>query len=238
MCNIAFKKRPILWFLCGAFALVFAWSAYAPVSREDWWMENVLVLTVIAVAIVGYPHVRLSDLSYFFICCFLCLHEVGAHYTYDYVPLGYWLKDTFHFRRNDYDRIVHFSFGFFWAYPAREMFLQAVRTRKFWTYFSPVGIILAVSALFEIIEAYMAQLYPGMEEKYVGMQGDIFDSQRDMTCAILGAVICMVLTAIAQFEGRLADSPEVTRIESARNKSGNHNIESIDRGKRGPLTGS
>lgn len=171
-------------------------------------MENVLVLAVITVATVGYRQVRLSDLSYFFIFCFLCLHEIGAHYTYDYVPIGYWLKDTFHFKRNDYDRIVHFGFGFCWAYPIRELFLQAARTRKFWTYFSPVAIVLAVSALYEIIEAYMAQLYPGMEAKYVGMQGDIFDSQRDMTCAIAGAIVCMALTAIAQYEGQLPDDPE------------------------------
>jgi putative membrane protein len=140
---------------------------------------------------------------------------VGAHYVYDYVPLGYWLRDTFHFKRNDYDRIVHFSFGFLWAYPIREMFMQAARTNRFWTYFSPVGIVLSVSALFEIIEAYMAQLYPGMEEQYVGMQGDVFDSQRDMTCATIGAIFCMVLAAIAQYEGKLPDNPrELTFVES------------------------
>lgn len=214
MTNIPFRRRPILWILCCAFALVFAWSTYKPVSRADWWMENILVLMVIAVATVGYKHVRISDLSYVFIFCFLCLHEVGAHYTYDFVPIGYWLKDTFHFKRNDYDRIVHFCFGFFWAYPIREMFIQAARTRKFWTYSAPVGIVLSVSAVYEIIEAYMAQLYPGMEEQYVGMQGDVFDSQRDMTCAIVGAILCMILAAIAQYEGHLPDDPRaMTMIE-------------------------
>jgi putative membrane protein len=175
-------------------------------------MENVLVLMILLVAIVGYRHVRISDLSYLFIFCFLCLHEVGAHYTYDYVPLGYWLKDTFHFARNDYDRIVHFSFGFFWAYPIRELFVQGARTRKFWTYAAPVGIVLSVSAIYEIIEAYMAQLYPGMEEKYVGMQGDVFDSQRDMTCALVGAALSMALAAIAQYEGHLPDDPKAMTI--------------------------
>ncbi len=219
MSNVRFRQRPILWFLCCAFALIFIWSTYAPVSREDWWMENILVLMLLAVATAGYRHVRLSDLSYCAIFVFLALHEVGAHYTYDDVPIGYWLKDTFHFKRNDYDRIVHFSFGFLWAIPIREMFLQAARTRKFWTYAMPVTIVLAVSALFEIIEAYMAQLYPGMEEKYVGMQGDIFDSQRDMTCAIIGAVLCMMLTAIVQYEGKLPDDPDALIYSNHRSTS-------------------
>lgn len=210
MTNIPFSRRPILWALCCAFAVVFTWSTYAPASREDWWMENVLVFMLLAVAITGYRHVRLSDLSYCLIVAFLCLHEVGAHYTYDYVPLGYWLKDTFHFKRNDYDRIVHFSFGLLWAYPIREIFMQSAKTRRFWTYAAPVGIVLSVSALFEIMEAYMAQLYPGMEEKYVGMQGDVFDSQRDMTCAIVGAIFAMVLAAIAQYEGKLPQDPRVS----------------------------
>lgn len=187
-------------------------------------MENVLVLMVLIVAIAGYRHVRLSDLSYFLIFAFLCLHEVGAHYTYDRVPIGYWLKDTFHFKRNDYDRIVHWCFGFCWAFPTREMFMQAAKTKRYWTYIAPVGIVLCVSAIYEIIEAYTAQMNPGMEEQFVGLQGDVFDSQRDMTCAAVGAIFCMVIAAIAQYEGELHDYPRpVALTEHEREKVGRGN---------------
>lgn len=212
MKNVPLRRRPFLWVICIAFALVWAWSAAYPASREDWWMENVLVLVVLAFAVAGYRHVRLSDLSYFLIFAFLCLHEVGAHYTYEKVPIGYWLKDTFHFRRNDYDRLVHFCFGFCWAFPTRELFIQAAKTRKFWTYVMPPVILLAFSAGYEIIEAYTAQANPGMEEQFVGLQGDLFDSQRDMTCALTGSVFCMVIAAIAQYEGTLPDHPKPVRL--------------------------
>jgi len=192
------RQRPILWALCGAFALVFAWSAYAPVDREDWWMENILVFMVLTALVICYRRLGLSDLSYFLIFCFLCLHEAGAYYTYDDVPFGYWLKDTFHLRRNDYDRIVHFSFGLCWAYPARQMLVRLAGIRGLWSYISPISLVLSASAIYEIIEAYVAQLNPGEEERYVGMQGDVFDSQRDMTWAMAGAIICMALTVIVR----------------------------------------
>ena len=159
-------------------------------------MENILVFAVLAALIISYRWVQLSALSYFLIFCFLCLHEVGAYYTYNDVPLGYWLKDTFHLRRNDYDRIVHFSFGLCWARPARQLLMQLARIRGVWSYVSPVSLVLSTSAIYEIIEAYTAQMNPGEEERFVGMQGDVFDSERDMTCALAGAVLTMVITAI------------------------------------------
>lgn len=194
----AITGRPRLLSIAAAFLVVWIWLAITPFDREDWAMENTLVFLVIAVLAAGYERFQFSDLSYLLIAVFLTLHEFGAHYSYDRVPLGLWLKNTFHFARNDYDRIVHFSFGFCWTLPLREFFIRRARIRGLWTYYLPVSAVLAWSAVYEIIEAYTAQMYPGEERKFLGLQGDIFDSQRDMTCSLLGAVICTILLALAQ----------------------------------------
>lgn len=191
-------RRPRLLLLIAAFLIVWIWLAIAPVDRGDWAMENTLVFMVLAVMAAGFHRFQFSDLSYLLIAIFLTLHEFGAHYTYDHVPLGFWLKDTFHFARNDYDRIVHFSFGFCWTLPIRELFIRRARIRGLWTYYLPVSAVLAWSALYEIVEAYTAQMFPGEEQNFLGMQGDMFDSQRDMTCALLGAVMCTILIGLAQ----------------------------------------
>src|SRR3546814_19747433 len=57
---------------------------------------------------------------------------VGAHYTYAEVPYesawqsltGHSFNAMFGWERNNFDRIVHFSYGFLLAYPLREIFLR------------------------------------------------------------------------------------------------------------------
>lgn len=80
----------------------------------------------------------------------------------------------------------------------REFLLKAGGVSKAWSYYLPVTAVLAWSAVYEIIEAYTAQWFPAQEEQFVGMQGDIFDSQRDMTCALLGAILSIALVFLAQ----------------------------------------
>jgi len=182
-------------FIAAAFMAVWIWSAINPVKFSDWCMENVLVVFVAGLMFVLRHYFRISTFSLALIAIFLSLHEVGAHYVYDNVPFGFWLKDTFHLHRNDYDRIVHFAFGVCWSYVIREMYIQLPHPRGFLTYYVPVIHVLALSAIYEIIEAYTAQADPKMAASFVGMQGDLFDSQRDMLCAGVGAVLLMIATA-------------------------------------------
>lgn len=178
-----------------AFGAVWIWSAIQPAKITDWCMENVLVVFVIGLMFVLRHFFKISVWSLAFIAIFLALHEVGAHYVYDRVPLGFWLKDNFHLARNDYDRIVHFAFGICWCYVIREIYIQLPHPRGFFSYYVPVIHVLALSAMYEIIEAYTAQGDPKMAASFVGMQGDLFDSQRDMLCAAVGAALCMIATA-------------------------------------------
>jgi putative membrane protein len=53
---------------------------------------------------------------------------------------------------------------------------------------------LALSAIYEMGEAGMASiLTPERGEEFVGMQGDIWDSQEDMFVAFAGSVVAMFI---------------------------------------------
>jgi putative membrane protein len=178
--------------MLGAFLL----AAYHPDTVFDWALENGLVFCLIPVLIFSYRRFNFSDLSYLLIFIYLSIHEFGAHYKYSDVPLGEWLKPLLHTQRNHYDRIAHFSFGLLLAYPMREIAMRSLGVRGRWLYYLPVECTLALSAIYEILEALAANiLTPERGEEFVGMQGDMWDSQEDMFMAGLGAVIGVLVIA-------------------------------------------
>ena len=191
-----FAANRLLQALVAWYGLVWIVTAIRPLDRHDWVLENLLVAAMIAVLVGTYRAFPLSDLSYILITLFMTLHAVGAHYTYSEVPLGYWMRDTFGFTRNPFDRVVHFSFGLLMAYPIREVFLRVANARGFWAYYLPLDVTLAFSALYEIMEMVIATLVaPGTGDAWLGTQGDVWDPQKDMGLAALGALICMIVTA-------------------------------------------
>ena len=176
--------------------IVFALAAYRPDAVFDWALENALVFCFVGVLAVTYRKFGFSDLSYLLMLTYLCIHEWGAHYKYSDVPLGEWLKPILHTTRNHYDRISHFSFGLLTAYPLREIAIRVLRVSGRWRYYLPVECVLAMSSIYEMMEAYMATiLSPERGEEFVGMQGDMWDSQEDMFVAGLGAVVGVLIIA-------------------------------------------
>jgi putative membrane protein len=201
-----FRGNRFLQVLCGLYALVWAVTAIRPLYPGDWLMENLLV--VLAVGGLAWTHRRfpLSDLSYLLIALFLALHAVGAHYTYSNVPLGFWMKAQWGLARNPFDRIVHFSFGLLLAYPVREVFMRVAHTRGFWNYYLPLDVVLAASAVYEIIESTTARLSaPELGDAFLGTQGDIWDAQKDMTAAAAGALLTMLVVALARRVNRMPE---------------------------------
>ncbi len=192
-----FREHRLLQALLGTYALAWVITAIAPLDRHDWWLENLLVFAVMAVLIGTYRVFPLSDLSYLLITGFLTLHAIGAHYTYSEVPFGFWIQRTFGFTRNPFDRIVHLSFGLLMAYPIREVFLRVANARGFWAYYLPLDVTLAFSAVYEIMEMVIATMVaPGTGDAWLGTQGDVWDAQKDMGMAALGALLCMCVTAL------------------------------------------
>jgi putative membrane protein len=96
-----------------------------------------------------------------------------------------------------YDRLVHFSFGFLLAYPVREVFIRVSKARGFWNYYFPVELTLALSAIYEILEwAAAANVNASAGLAFLGAQGDIWDAQKDMLMAGIGAVVAMLITFV------------------------------------------
>jgi len=160
----------------------------------DFGLENVCVTACLLALFASYRKLPLSDFSYVLILGYLILHEYGAHYKYSDVPMGEWMKPWLHSQRNSYDRVVHFSFGLLLSYPFQEVFIRAVRVTGPWRYYLPVETTLCFSAVYEMLEAGAASiLSPERGEEFVGMQGDIWDSQEDMLMATLGAIVTMMI---------------------------------------------
>lgn len=194
-----FIQNPLLIGLAIFYSIVWIWSAINPLHPSDWLLENILVIVFVVILIAVYKKFPLSDLSYIILTIFLTLHTIGSHYTYAEVPFGFWLQDIFGFSRNHYDRIVHFSFGLLVAYPIREVFLRIAHAKGFWAYYLPLDVTLAFSAFYEIIEWGVAEVFGGeLGAAYLGTQGDIWDAQKDILAATVGAIICMIITALVR----------------------------------------
>jgi putative membrane protein len=193
--EVLVRRRLYLLALFLAFAAVWVWAAIRPVFPDDWLLENYLVFAGVPLIVVLGRWFRLSLISYTLLTLFMILHVVGSHYTYAEVPFGVTLQRWVGADRNMYDRLVHFCFGFLVAYPVREVFIRISRARGFWNYYLPIELTLAFSALYEIIEWLAAvKVNPEAGLAFLGAQGDVWDAQKDMGLAGLGAVLAMAIT--------------------------------------------
>jgi putative membrane protein len=118
---------------------------------------------------------------------------VGGHYTYAEVPIGNWIRDQFELSRNHYDRLGHFAQGFVPAMIAREVLLRLkVLKRGRWLSLFAVSISLSISALYELIEWVVSALTGSAGDAFLGTQGDVFDTQKDMAMAFIGALTALI----------------------------------------------
>jgi putative membrane protein len=192
-----FRNNRLLQILLVWYVILWVLLAIRPLYRQDWFLENILVIPFFILLVTTYRVFPLSNMSYLLITLFMSLHAVGAHYTYAEVPFGFWLKGVFSFSRNHFDRIVHFAFGLLMAYPARELFFRIAHSRGFWAYYLPIAMVLAFSGMFEVVEMIAALIVsPELGDAYLGTQGDIWDAQKDMLAATMGAVIAMAMTSV------------------------------------------
>lgn len=186
------------------FAVIWIAMAISPYDRKDWALENLLAVVLVLVLAWNARKFPLSRVSYTLIFIFMCLHQVGAHYTYAEVPYNQWfesltgntLNSHFGWERNHFDRLVHFLYGLLLAYPIREIFFRVANVKGFWGYFLPLDATMSTSMLFELFEWFAAELFGGdLGVAYLGTQGDIWDAHKDMALASLGAAIAMLVTA-------------------------------------------
>ena len=187
------RQRPLVIAFSGIFAAFWAVSFAGTTDLANWWIENLLVILFTGALVLSFRRFAFSDLSYALILVFLILHVYGAKYAYADNVLGFWIQKHFHTARNPYDRIVHTSFGLLMSYPVRELLKRRMKVSERWNWILPAELILSMSALFELIEWSIADIFfPAHGASYVGTQGDIWDAQKDIFVATCGAIVAML----------------------------------------------
>ena len=169
--------------------IAFIWSVIDPFDRLTWWMETAPVIITVPMLIATYRRFRLTDLLYVLICIHALILIVGAHYTYARVPFMEFLGEV----RNNYDKIGHFAQGFIPAMVIRELLIRTslLKPGK-WLAAIIVFTCLGISAVYELIEFAAAVIYSTGADEFLGSQGDVWDTQKDMMWAGIGAITALL----------------------------------------------
>jgi putative membrane protein len=184
------------WWALAAFALLVIATWWQP----RWPAEQALHTSLTLVALVALAWVQrrhpLPLGSWLLVLVFLALHTVAARWLYSFVPYDEWtdalfgvrLSEVFSWRRNHFDRLVHFTYG---------LCLAGVVFRRL-GWLRSLEVVVSTSALYELLEWAIAMtLAPELAEAYNGQQGDMWDPHKDITMALLGAVVMVVLQTVA-----------------------------------------
>ncbi|WP_142952625.1 DUF2238 domain-containing protein [Bacillus toyonensis] len=191
---IRHKSTVIHLFLLLVVFAVFIWSVINPAKYSTWAAEAIPAIFGLIIIIATYNKFRLTTLSYIIIVILAVIMFVGGHYTYSEVPLFNWIKDVFDLNRNHYDRFGHLIKGLF-TIVIREILLRKTKlTKGPWLITISISISLAVAALYEIIEWLAFKIAKGGKaaKDFLGMQGDLWDAQWDMSLALVGSILALL----------------------------------------------
>ncbi len=181
-------------FLLIAYAILCVALAIHPYERSTWFAENLTVwILVSTLFILRARGIYFSCLAYSLMFVLIFLHTIGGHYTFALVPFN-WVTDFLGFHRNHFDRMAHFSVGFYAFAIAEWLDRRKLVANRFLLFTYPVFVIASIAALYEIIEwIYAAVSDPNAGDAFLGSQGDIWDAQEDMLADILGALTASIL---------------------------------------------
>lgn len=183
-------------FLLAVVLAVLAWSGIAPNDRMTWLMEIAWVLAAIPLLLWTRGRFPLTRLLYWLVAVHCVILIYGGKYTYALTPLGDLWREWFDLTRNNYDRLGHFAQGFIPAILARELLLRCTPLpRGGWLFYLVCAACLSFSAFFEFIEWWAALLMGGSADAYLATQGDVWDTQWDMFCALLGSIAAQLVFA-------------------------------------------
>lgn len=120
-----------------ALSVGFGWQ---PSDRTVWYVEMVWCVGLWAILFFTRRVFLFSTAAYFCFFVWMVLQVVGAHFTFEHVPMD-WLTKPLGFVRNPYDRIAHFAVGWF-AFPIAELF-----HRRGWTRSAGFAAFFAVASI-------------------------------------------------------------------------------------------
>ena len=170
-----------------------------PLNWHDYLLNQLGTLVFMAIAWACYRYLASTTFSFVLASLFIVIHIIGARYLYSYVPydewtqnlLGFRLNEMFGWQRNMYDRLVHFCYGLLLLPLIKDVFHYLMPTLSLKVILLLVlQFNLATSALYELFEWILGiTLSPESAEAYNGQQGDIWDAQKDILLAFIGALI-------------------------------------------------
>lgn len=184
-------RLPLFLLACTGLAfLVLGWAPKA--DRFTWFMECFPVLLGAPILAMTYRRFPLTPLLYVLLSLHALVLMVGGHWTYAEVPAGHWVKDALHLARNPYDRLGHLFQGFVPVLLFREVLLRrGVLRRGVGSVAVLLSMALGLSAAYELLEWLTAVATGEKAEAFLGTQGDPWDTQWDMACALIGASLAL-----------------------------------------------
>ncbi len=196
------KTSTFLYGLLGVYGVLFTILAFNPIDRPTWFAENLTVWLVVGCILGLYAYgVRFSKTAYALMFVFIYLHTIGGHYTFALVPFDY-VTNFFDFERNHFDRIAHFSVGFYAFALAELMYRKQLVSSRIILFTYPVFFIATIAMSYELIEwIYSASADLEASLAYLGSQGDIWDAQKDMLADTLGAITAVILFVVLNKQG-------------------------------------
>lgn len=178
--------------LLAAYLILFVILGIHPYAREVWWAENIPIVGIVLVLVLTYRKFRFSNTAYALMSVLIFLHTIGGHHTFERVPFDF-VTHLFGFTRNNFDRLAHFSVGFY-AYAIAELLVRtrAAKSRiVLWLF--PILSIFTIAAGYEILEWWFAAASdPSAGSAFLGSQGDIWDAQKDMLADGLGSILATI----------------------------------------------
>ena len=140
----------------------------------------------------------MSNASVACMAIFFAMHTIGGRYTYTDVPYdavaqaltGHTISEVFGFTRNHYDRLTHLVYGLLAVRPVTEALIRHVGITPGAALYIGVESGFAMSLSYEVLEWLLSVVMQGpLADAYNGQQGDMWDAQKDMALAVLGALI-------------------------------------------------
>jgi len=194
------------------------WSGIRPAGQFNWLMETLPAIVGGLLLVVTYRRFRLTTVSYVLVWFFSLILMTGGHYTYADVPIGNWARDAFGLSRNHFDRFGHFFQGVIPAMLVRELLLRTSGLRRGkWLFVVSASVALSISAMYELFEWRYAVQFGGKQaDDFLGSQGDIWDAQKDMWMALLGAVTSQLSLGWLQDRQLRLPTPEAERPHALR----------------------
>jgi len=181
-----------VYLLASLFVLLFIYFGIAPVDRDVWVVEVTPIVIIFFIYVFTFRLFRFSDYAYTLMFIWMLWHTIGGHYTFANVPFDF-VTELFDFERNHFDRVGHFSIGFY-AFASAELLLRKRWAEPVVAMVFSLFFIMSVAASYEIIEWLYAVIDGGETGiEFLGSQGDIWDAQKDMLSDTLGAITALLL---------------------------------------------